>query len=60
MNGEPTTISIKETKKESGLSHTTVYKLIKEGKLQTVKVGRRHLVVYASLKRLLTPKVAHG
>jgi excisionase family DNA binding protein len=39
----------------SGLGNTTVWKLIAEQKLATVKVGRRRLITYESLEKLLTP-----
>ncbi len=47
------TVTIKEAKRISGLSHVTIYKQIKLGKLRIVKVGRRTLVTYASLRGLL-------
>ncbi len=56
MNLEPSTVltvTIREAKRISGLSHVTIYKLIKHGKLRTVKIGRRTLVTYASLRGLL-------
>jgi excisionase family DNA binding protein len=52
---DPITVTIAEARRLSGLSNTTVYKLIGEGRLRTVKVGTRTLVVYATLRTLLTP-----
>lgn len=51
---EPITVTIAETRKISGLGTTTIYDLIKQGKLKTAAIGRRRLVNYASLKALLT------
>ena len=50
---DPLTLTVKEAKRISGLGHTTVYKLIGEGKLHTTKVGTRTLISFASLKELL-------
>jgi hypothetical protein len=50
---EPLTVSIADAKLLTGLGHTTVFKLINEKKLETVKVGSRTLVVFKSLKALL-------
>jgi hypothetical protein len=52
---KPIAVTIPMTRKISGLGNTTVWKLIAEKKLATVKVGRRKLVIYESLERLLTP-----
>lgn len=52
---KPIAVTIPTTRKTSGLGNTTVWKLIAEKKLATVKVGRRVLVTYESLERLLTP-----
>lgn len=50
---DPITISISDTKKATGLGRTKLYELINEGKLQTVKVGRRTLVKTASIRALV-------
>ena len=47
------TTSISETARALGLGRTSVYLLINEGKLATVKVGRRRLVKVESLRRLV-------
>ena len=36
-----------------GIKNTTVYKLVKEGKLQTVKLGGRTVVLEAELQRFV-------
>lgn len=50
---DPLTVTVQEARRLSGLSKTTVFKLISEGQLRTVKVRRRTLVSYPSLKSLL-------
>jgi excisionase family DNA binding protein len=52
---DPITVTITEARRLSGLSNTTVYKLIGEGSLAIVKVGTRTLVTFESLRRLLAP-----
>jgi excisionase family DNA binding protein len=52
---DPITVTIAEARRLSGLSNTTVYKLIGEGRLAVVKVGTRTLVTFDSLQRLLDP-----
>jgi excisionase family DNA binding protein len=46
-------VSVAEAMKMTRLGMTKVYELINDGKLQTVKVGRRRLVKVDSIKRLL-------
>ena len=55
---KPITITIATARKVSGLGHTTIWALIKARKLDTVSVGRRRLIVYSSLERLLSPEAA--
>jgi excisionase family DNA binding protein len=55
---DPLSITIAETLRLSGLGRSTIYECLKDGRLQAVHVGRRTLVTYASLKRLLTPGAA--
>jgi excisionase family DNA binding protein len=42
----------------SGLGRTKLYELLTNGEIQSVRVGTRRLIVFASLKALLTPKAA--
>lgn len=54
---KPITISIKKFCKISGFGRSTAFMLIREGKIEAVRNGRRKtLVTYASVERLLTPK----
>jgi excisionase family DNA binding protein len=52
----PLTITIATARQITGLGNTTLWKLIAEKKLQTVRIGRRRLVVYDSLRALLAPR----
>ncbi len=40
----PITVTVNTTKRLSNLGHTKLYDLIRQGKLKTVKVGRRTLL----------------
>lgn len=42
--------SIKETGNALGLGRTTIYRMINEGQLETVKLGSRNLVRIASIE----------
>lgn len=46
-------LTVKETKKALGLGATTIYSLIGEGKLKTVKIGRRTLIKTDSIRALV-------
>jgi hypothetical protein len=56
MNIErPITVTIATAGKILGLGATTIWARVGDGTLATVQVGRRRLIVYDSLLRLLTP-----
>jgi|HubBroStandDraft_5_1064220.scaffolds.fasta_scaffold784417_1 excisionase family DNA binding protein len=46
-------LSIEEAAKACGLSRATLYRLLNDGKLTTVKVGARRLVPIAAIDALL-------
>ncbi len=50
---QPIAASINETAKALSLGRTSIYQLIREGRLETVKLGRRTLVKVDSIRRLL-------
>jgi excisionase family DNA binding protein len=52
---DPLAVTVAEAKRLTGLGLTTIWKLIAEKELETVHVGRRTLVIFASLRRLLSP-----
>ncbi|MCW6531178.1 excisionase family DNA-binding protein [Sphingomonas sp. MMSM20] len=45
--------TVQEAELASGLGKTTIYQKIAEGKLRTVTVGRRRLIVWDSLRAML-------
>lgn len=50
---DPVTVTIDGAKKATGLGHTKIYQLINEGRLKTVKIGRRTLVSTDSIRALV-------
>jgi excisionase family DNA binding protein len=51
---KPLAVPVKAACQLVGVGHTTMWALIKEGRVKTVSVGRRRLVIYASLEALLS------
>jgi excisionase family DNA binding protein len=49
----PLTVTVNRTAEMTGLGVSTVWKLIAEKRLETTSVGRRRLVRFASIERLL-------
>ncbi|WP_420723932.1 helix-turn-helix domain-containing protein [Hwanghaeella sp. LZ110] len=50
---EPLTTSVNDAAKALGVGRTSIYALIGEGRIETVKLGRRTLVKVASLRKLI-------
>lgn len=50
---EPLSISIATAKQVSGLGHTKLFELIKDGRLKSTKLDGKRLVNFASLKSLV-------
>ena len=46
-------LSIREAARTCGISRATVYRLIADGKLQTLKIGSRRLVPVVAIDALL-------
>ena len=49
----PLMVGINDAARALGLGRTTTYVLINEGKIETVKIGRRTLVKMESIRRLV-------
>ena len=52
-NFEPIAYSIADAVRASSICRTSLYRLIKEGKLEARKVGKRTLIPAASLRALV-------
>ena len=52
------TMTVKQAVEFTNLSHTTIYALIKEGRLSKIKIGRRTLLQRNELIKLVTPAQA--
>lgn len=48
----PLAISINDTAKVLGVGRSSIYGLMKEGRLESIKIGRRTLLTTASINRL--------
>ena len=55
---DPVTITVPAAMKASGLGRTKLYELIARKEIESVRVGARRLIVFASLKARLTAKAA--
>jgi excisionase family DNA binding protein len=51
---DPITVTVENAKKALGVGHTTIYRLINEGQLSTVKIGRRTLIRTDSIRALVS------
>jgi len=50
---QPIFLSINDTAKALGLGRTSIYALLRSGRLEAVKLGRRTLVKVESIRRLI-------
>ena len=53
---QPIATSINDAAKALSLGRTSIYALIREGRLETFKLGRRTLIKVDSVRRLLESK----
>jgi excisionase family DNA binding protein len=51
---KPLTVSVKMACQLLDVGNTTMWALIKVGRVKTVSIGRRRLVIYSSLEALLS------
>lgn len=54
VTDQPLAYSIKEASRVSSLGRTSLFALIKQERLQVIKIGRRTLIRAASLQALLS------
>lgn len=54
---KPLAVSVTTACKLLGVGNTTMWALIKGGRVKTVSIGRRRLVIYSSLELLLAADV---
>jgi excisionase family DNA binding protein len=52
---KPLAVPVKVGCRLLGIGATTMWALIKSGRIKTIRIGRRRLVVYRSLETLLSP-----
>jgi excisionase family DNA binding protein len=50
---DPIATSVNDAAKALSLGRTSIYSLIRSGRLETLKLGRRTLIKVASIRRLL-------
>ncbi len=55
----PISVTVATARKLIGVGNTKFYELIKNGDLETVRIGRRVLVTYRSLERLIDRLLLH-
>jgi hypothetical protein len=54
----PLAVTFATARQLSGLGLTSLWRLARERQIETVRVGRRTLITYRSLARLLLPEVS--
>jgi excisionase family DNA binding protein len=54
----PLAVSIREACRLSALGRTTIYKLIADGRLTPIKIGRRTLIRFDDLEKLVSSSEA--
>lgn len=51
-SAKPLSVPVKRACEILGIGNTTMYELIRQGRVETYKIGRRTLIKYASLEAL--------
>jgi hypothetical protein len=54
------TCTVRAALETSGLGRTKLYELMDDGRLESVKIDGRRLIVWASLEKLLAPEPTPG
>jgi excisionase family DNA binding protein len=50
------TLTVREALRATGLGRTTLYKLIDSGRIRRVKIGKRVLIPFDDLQKLVAPE----
>jgi excisionase family DNA binding protein len=53
---KPLAVTVKKACKLIGVGNTTMYELIRDGRVKTTTIGRRRLVIYSSLEEMVSGK----
>ena len=53
QKSNPITVTVEEALRLIGIKRTFFYSLLKDGKIKTIKIGNRRLVIYTSLEELV-------
>jgi excisionase family DNA binding protein len=56
---KPITVTVPTALAVTGLGRTKFYELVKEGRIRTVAIGRRTLVIFADLEKLAEAGAGH-
>lgn len=51
---KPLTVTVKRARQITGLGNTTIYEMIGDGSIESVKVRGKRLIIFASLERLVS------
>ena len=55
---KPLAVTVRQACEAIGLGRSALYELIKAGRVKTIKIGRRRLLIYASLEALVEAEAA--
>lgn len=58
QNIGPLAVGVEDAYRALGIGRTAFYAMVARGELNLIKIGKRSLVPYADLQRLVTPKPA--
>ena len=60
IHAPPLTLTVKEALRRTGIGRTLLYKLIDTGQLRRVKIGKRTLIPFDDLQKLVAPREANS
>ena len=53
-SAKPLAVTVKKACELIGVGNTTMYELIRAGRVKTMTIGRRRLIIYSSLEELVS------